>query len=694
MPDYRIQSHPILDPQGEPLVAFFWNGREIMARQGEMISSALMASGIKIFGHHHRDGSAQGLFCANGQCAQCTVLADGLPVKGCMTAVKPGMKVSSVDELPALPEALSPPDSGPVEEVTVDVLVLGGGPAGLSAAAELGALGFATLVVDDKNRLGGKLLLQTHKFFGSILDCHAGTRGFEIAAILEDKLSEFPSISVWTDSTVVAVYGDGVAGVITGGDTYRLVKPKVLLNAAGAREKALMFPGNTLPGVYGAGAFQTLVNRDLVRCAERIFVVGGGNVGLIAAYHALQAGIEVAALVEALPQCGGYQVHEDKIRRLGVPVLTGHTVIRADGDGLVETVTAAAVDDRFNPLPGTEKVFKCDTVLVAVGLNRVDEFTRQAEKAGLPVFSAGDAREIAEASSAVFSGKIAAGEVAGVLEGGRMSIPPDWHEKAELLKSHPGTPGTPDYTRYPAEGFTPVLHCAQRIPCNPCTSVCDSGVISIPGDGLLEPPVITGEKCTGCGKCLFICPGLAITLVDYRKDPERPIVTIPYEVGNSGLTKGATVELTDCSGGVLGRTEVLQIKKGKNQRKTLGVRVQVPAHMAASIAGLRVPVETEPVIAVSDAAATPMDPETIVCRCERVTAGRISDLIREGFRDINQLKAVTRICMGACGGKTCESLIMQVFRQEGVDLDQVTPNQLRPLFVETPVRAFAGIGEE
>ena len=111
-----------------------------------------------------------------------------------------------------------------------------------------------------------------------------------------------------------------------------LIRPQVLLVAAGAREKSLAFKGNTLPGVYGAGAFQTLVNRDLVRAAERLFIVGGGNVGLIAGYHALQAGIQVVGLVEALPECGGYKVHKDKLHRMGVPIYTSHTILSANGD--------------------------------------------------------------------------------------------------------------------------------------------------------------------------------------------------------------------------------------------------------------------------------------------------------------------------------------------------------------------------
>ena len=128
----------------------------------------------------------------------------------------------------------------------------------------------------------------------------------------------------------LAVFSDRKVGILREG-RYVIVQPQILLVATGARERSLVFRGNTLPGVYGAGAFQTLVNRDLVRPTERLFIVGGGNVGLIAGYHALQAGISVVGLCEALSDCGGYKVHKDKLARMGVPIYTSHTVVSANG---------------------------------------------------------------------------------------------------------------------------------------------------------------------------------------------------------------------------------------------------------------------------------------------------------------------------------------------------------------------------
>ncbi len=83
--------------------------------------------------------------------------------------------------------------------------------------------------------------------------------------------------------------------------------------------------------------------------------------------------------------------------------------------------------------------------------------------------------------------------------------------------------------------------------------------------------------------------------------------------------------------------------------------------------------------------------DTIVCRCERVTAGEIRALIRQGYRDLNEIKAITRAAMGACGSKTCHALIFRLFRDEGIILSDVTDTTRRPLFIEVPLKVFAGI---
>ncbi|MFH0843943.1 MAG: 2Fe-2S iron-sulfur cluster-binding protein, partial [Pseudomonadota bacterium] len=219
----RITRHPILEIPSRKEVEFTWNCETLAGYEGEVISSALIANDIHIFGHHPKDESPQGIFCANGQCSQCMVIANGLPVKSCMTPLKRGMVVESIEGLPGLPADDKPPAlrEPPIREV--EVLIIGGGPAGLSAAIELGNLGVDTLIIDDKSILGGKLVLQTHKFFGSVEDSQAGTRGFEIARRLETQLRKLNPVEIWLNTTGVGLFSDSIVGVLKG-SIYRKIR--------------------------------------------------------------------------------------------------------------------------------------------------------------------------------------------------------------------------------------------------------------------------------------------------------------------------------------------------------------------------------------------------------------------------------------------------------------------------------------
>ncbi|MBF0209755.1 MAG: FAD-dependent oxidoreductase [Desulfamplus sp.] len=719
MTSKRITTHPVLDiPEGKR-VPFTWNGDGLEGREGEMLSSALFANGIQIFGHHHKDKTPQGIFCANGQCSQCLVIADGLPVKSCMTPLREGMRVESVEGLPKVPADDKVPTFEDIDSQIkdVDVLIIGGGPAGLSAAIELGKLNIKTLIVDDKDRLGGKLVLQTHKFFGSVEDSHAGTRGFEIGHILEKKVKELPSVEVWLETTAVGVFSDKIVGVVRenvkdeenrAGSKYIKIRPQKVLVATGAREKMLPFPGNTLPGVYGAGAFQTLVNRDLVKSSERVLIVGGGNVGIIAGYHAIQAGIEVVAVIEGLAEVGGYKVHADKLERLGVPIFTRHTVLSANGKDRVESVTIAQLDDKWKAIKGTEKSFKVDTVLIAVGLSPVNEFYLKAKEWGIDVYSAGDAQEIAEASAAMFTGKIEGIRVAKSLGVYKGEIPDEWTQKAAVLKSKPGVALSAESLKslrgYLSEdgdsdnviedGVMPIFHCTQEIPCNPCTSVCEEGIIKTQDDKITGLPYITEiKKCKGCMNCVAICPGLAATLVDYRKDAQNPTVTLPYELWRDTVEKGQILTITDVKGEIIGDYPVERVVANKKKFPgTLLVQVKIPRDVAKKAIGIKFQKSYVDPIDIPDTSALP--DEAVICRCERVTAGEIRSAIRGGVRDVNQLKGINRTGMGSCGSKTCRTMVLAIFRDEGIDLKEVTERTDRPLFVEVPFGVLAGVKGE
>lgn len=657
------------------------------ALQGEVITSALYANGIKVFGHHARDNAPQGIFCVNGQCSQCMVIVDGLPVKGCMTVVREGMRVESCEGYPELPADDAPEVFSESSEITTDVLVIGGGPAGINAALELGALGIPTLLVDDKNELGGKLTLQTHPFFGSRDDCYAGTRGIAIAEILTGELDRLDSIEVMTGTAAVGVFSDGKIGLHSG-DRYILVTARTVLVACGAREKTLAFPGCDLPGVYGAGAFQTLLNRDLIIPTERLFIVGGGNVGLITGYHAIQAGIKVVGLVEALDKCGGYKVHLDKLKRIGVPVFTSHTIVRAEGDGKLERITICRIGKDFKPINGTETTYDVDTLLVAVGLSPVNELYSKLEEFGIECFNCGDSEEIAEASAAIFSGKITGRKIARSL-GYDIDIPDEWEKTQEILRSKPGATIPFEPVRR-EEMIFPVIRCVEEIPCNPCVDSCARCSIVITGGSIMGLPEFTGV-CSGCLKCVDACPALAITLVKRGYDEEKgtALVVVPYELDAEGIGEGMMVKTVDMEGGPVGEGKIVKIKRSPIDRKRILVSLEVPETEIYDTAGFSILEVEEGAdgVAIEDM----IGDDTIICRCERITAGEVRKEIRAGVMDMNTLKATVRTGMGACGGKTCTELILRLYAGEGIDLAKVTLPTDRPFVSEVPLSAFAAM---
>ncbi len=679
----EIKQHPVLTVEDKKHVNFTYNGQDYYGVEGEAVSSALIANNIQIFSLHHKNDVAQGIFCANGQCSHCTVLINGSPVKSCITPLENNMDIRRLDGLPELPETNDVQGKSRDIQHQCDVLVIGGGPSGLTAALELANNGFKVIIADDKAHLGGKLLLQTHKFFGSKADCYAGTRGHDIARILEEQVRDHDNISVMTQTIVAGIYKDRKAGLFVNNERYEIVSFEGLIISAGARERSLVFPGNHLPGIYGAGAFQTLVNRDLIRSSDEIFIVGSGNVGLIAAYHALQAGIAVKGICDILQEPGGYKVHADKIQRMGVPLYMKHTILHAEGDDKVKKVTIAEVDDQWRPILSTAKTFEVDTLLIAVGLASIDAFYDMANSFGFPVVKAGDADEIAEASSAMFGGRIAGLTLAKKL-GKDIIIDESFYQKANILKSHPGKI-YPKKTITLTERFQPVIHCLQEIPCNPCETICPVHAISLhPRKGnIMDIPEYTGH-CTGCMKCVAICPGLAISLVRKLDDVHAEIV-VPYEF-IVDFDLGDPLPLMDIDGHYVENGIVKKIRFDKKTRTTL-LTLQASLQYAQDIAGIRVQ-ESTLISPLPEASYSFLPDDAIVCRCEMVNIKEVKDYIVEhDVRDINQLKNI-RVGMGSCGGKNCSLLLPRIFKELNIPFEEVTPSTSRPLTVEIPLHSL------
>ena len=472
MADLRIREHPILEFERGKEVTIYFEGKPVKAYENETIAAALYASGVKVFSRSFKYRRARGFFCAIGRCSACMMEVDGVPnVRTCMVQVRDGMKVRRQKgwpstELDLLAPVLSRMDLSPSaylkrmarpsalrriylklmrkftgigsakavgggakrpEVYDVEVAVVGGGPAGLMAAIEAGQLCRSVLLIDDKHKLGGQLIKQTHKFFGNVSYC-AGRRGFKLAEEMTEKISKMSSVKVLTSTSAFAYYpGEGFLAAVRDGSRIVKIRAKKYVVSTGAYERTLVFENNDLPGVYGAGGVQTLMNVYGIKPGEAGLMVGSGNVGLIVSYQLLQAGVDVKAIVEVLPRVGGYLVHAAKVRRLGVPILTRHTIVKALGKTHVEGAVIAKVDENFNPIPGTERRIDCDFICISVGLTPTYDLIQHfkpkmvmvPELGGFvpmrdiygrvrrDVYIAGDCSGIEEAATAMLEGAIA-----------------------------------------------------------------------------------------------------------------------------------------------------------------------------------------------------------------------------------------------------------------------------------------------
>jgi len=429
----RIPEHPILEFKKGRKISFLFNGRKFFGFEGDTISSALLANGIYVFSRSLRYKNPRGFFCGIGKCSSCLMNVNGIPnVRTCITPLEEGMDIKMQEGFADIPNIRF--EGFKRKRISTDILIIGAGPAGLCAALEGTEQNAKILLADENPKLGGQLIKQTHKFFGSREE-KAGTRGIEIAEQLTEDVKRKKNIEIFSQSTVFGYYEDGnehVFGLVKRYNGYKEeiyeVRCKSAIFACGAMENMLVFPGNDLPGVYGAGGVQTLMNVHGVKPGKRVLMVGSGNVGLIVSYQLLQAGVEVAAIIEALPKIGGYHVHAAKVRRSGVPILTSHTIIKAEGKDRVEKAKIAKLDENWNVIPGSEKDIKCDTICLAVGLTPSIRLLAQtgadvrfiAEAGGYValhnkymetsikgIYVAGDASGIEEASTAMLEGRIA-----------------------------------------------------------------------------------------------------------------------------------------------------------------------------------------------------------------------------------------------------------------------------------------------
>lgn len=307
-----------------------------------------------------------------------------------------------------------------------EIVVIGAGPAGLTASIESAKAGAKVLLIDENNKPGGQLFKQIHKFFGS-REHKAGVRGINIGTELLDETKSL-NIEVMLNSEVYSLNNERKINVIQNKEKSIEIDVEKVIIATGAFENSVQFEGWELPGVMGAGAAQTMINLNRVLPGKRVIMLGSGNVGVIVSYQLLQAGAEVVGIVEAAPNLGGYGVHTAKVARAGVPFFTSHTIKKAYGNDRVEKVEIVELDKNWNEIEGTEKVFEVDTICLAVGLTPMVELiwlagcevtyihnmggyvpvhNKYMETTVKGIYVAGDIAGIEEASTAMEEGRLA-----------------------------------------------------------------------------------------------------------------------------------------------------------------------------------------------------------------------------------------------------------------------------------------------
>ena len=376
----------------EETLRVVYEGRTVEARAGDTLAAALVDAGCRAL-REAGDGTRRGLFCGMGACHECEAVVDGSAGRlTCMIEVEDGM---TVRRQPANPAPSDPQPSGPGARRSVElapsVLVLGGGPAGLSAAAVIAEAGVDVVLLDERSKLGGQFYKQPGP--GREID-EGGLDGqYRAGRELAGRAA---------DAGVAVISGATVWGALRpelllarGGECSWILRPRRLVLATGAHERAVPIPGWTLPGVMTTGAAQTLLRSSQVAPGERVLLSGNGPLNLQVAAELVRAGAAVAALVEQAdlrwwtnPAAGaglflsapglaarGFS-YRAALARARTPVLDRSSVVEIRGSEKVESAVVAPLDPAGGRLPGPEREIEADAVCLGYGFVPANEIPR------------------------------------------------------------------------------------------------------------------------------------------------------------------------------------------------------------------------------------------------------------------------------------------------------------------------------
>ena len=261
-----------------------------------------------------------------------------------------------------------------------EVIIVGGGPAGLAAAVRLKSLGVdGILILEREKELGGILRQCIHDGFG-LTRFKEALSGPEYAQRFKDEIDRL-GIEYVTDTTVIEMTKDKTL-IAVSKDGLNAYKANAIVLSMGCRERthgAISIPGTRPAGVYTAGVAQAYMNLKNIAVGSKVVILGSGDIGLIMARRITLEGGQVQAVFELQPYPSGLPRNiEQCLNDYQIPLFLSHTVTDIRGLGRLEGITVSEVDSQFKPIKGTEKDYECDTLILSVGLIPENELSLMA----------------------------------------------------------------------------------------------------------------------------------------------------------------------------------------------------------------------------------------------------------------------------------------------------------------------------